>query len=360
VTVEPITKPADGDACCPPGADPSRDSDCGFCGDETIGAGESCDPPDSCPSKETCKSAALCTLAVLSGDADECTAVCEVRKVTDCMDGDDCCPQGCGASDDDDCEDSCGDGIVDRDKDETCEPSNPKTPCPDSCDDSDPCTRDIFKGRADQCNARCSHRTITELIDGDECCPTGANPGTDADCRAQCDANRSDPQSGTADACTTGGASPGNGGGNGAPGSGNGASGGNGAGAPNAQKCREMLISSDAPASQECSQCICDECLDVMMGCYASADGVRNSRCSAIMDCKQRIGCVDDDCYCGSSRTCLVPNGPCAAEIVAASGPSTSLTECVNEPTCANYWSTRYTECLEGRCRRVCRPGVPF
>jgi hypothetical protein len=345
--VDPITAPFDGDGCCLPGSTASDDADCGICGDGIIGPGETCDPPDSCLSRKSCQASAVCTVAVFSGDPRKCTASCEVQTVTDCMDGDGCCPAGCSAGDDSDCQDSCGNGVLDKDRGETCEPSDPRAQCVTSCDDGDPCTEDLLKGKPDHCNVRCAHRVITELLDGDDCCPAGADTSTDADCAACGGAGAT----GTCNSTGNGGVGSGSSG----AGTANGAS----PGTAGATQCRALLTSSVAPASDECSQCICDRCLDEMLGCYASSDDLRNARCSAIMVCKQRIQCVGETCYCGSSLSCLPPAGPCANEIEAASGPSISTAACVADPTCANYWSTLYTNCLERSCIQPCRPGLP-
>jgi len=57
--------------------------------------------------------------------------------------------------------------------------------CPTDCpDDSNPCTKDELSGTAANCNAVCTHVPITALIDGDWCCPFGADANTDSDCVA--------------------------------------------------------------------------------------------------------------------------------------------------------------------------------
>jgi hypothetical protein len=104
---------------------------------------------------------------------------------------------------------ACGDGKLDPG--ETCDPPSS---CPQSCDDSDPCTADIQAGSAATCDVSCAHKPITgccqsaaECDDGNSCtedscsqnvCKHVPVPGccaSDADCadtnpctRDSCDA----------------------------------------------------------------------------------------------------------------------------------------------------------------------------
>jgi hypothetical protein len=181
-----VTTATNGDGCCPEQVSAAEDSDCGFCGDDTVGPAETCDPAASCPNREMCESDDACIAAVFSGDADSCSARCELRPIAGCVDGDGCCPAGCGDATDDDCSANCGDGVVDRRRGETCEPSNPEAPCAERCADEDPCTRDLLVGSARNCNARCTHTAITEPADGDACCPSGAHSQNDSDCAPAC------------------------------------------------------------------------------------------------------------------------------------------------------------------------------
>jgi hypothetical protein len=181
-----ITTARSGDGCCPEQVSAGEDSDCGSCGDDVIGPAESCDPPDSCPTESMCESSDACIAAVFSGAADSCSARCELKPVTSCIDGDGCCPAGCKETSDDDCSANCGNGVVDKKSGETCEPSSKTDPCPTRCDDGNSCTRDLLVGSAGNCNARCSHTTITEAASEDGCCPRGANSLNDTDCSPIC------------------------------------------------------------------------------------------------------------------------------------------------------------------------------
>ncbi len=44
-----------------------------------------------------------CVLNVLQGSAATCDAKCVVQEVTSCVNGDGCCADGCGPTEDDDC-----------------------------------------------------------------------------------------------------------------------------------------------------------------------------------------------------------------------------------------------------------------
>lgn len=183
-----VTEARNGDGCCPEQIGAAEDDDCGACGDGVVGPSESCDPPDSCPTPEMCDSDDPCITAVFSGKAKKCTARCELKPISECVDGDRCCPAGCGAADapDDDCSSSCGDGIIASNGTETCEADSESDPCPTRCEDDDPCTRDLLVGSADNCNARCTHTAITTPTDEDGCCPKDAHALNDSDCRPRC------------------------------------------------------------------------------------------------------------------------------------------------------------------------------
>jgi hypothetical protein len=347
---EPVQPSAEADGCCPDSANAENDADCSQCGDRQIGLGETCDPPDSCETPEDCVASALCTVAVFSGRAAECTAACAIEPLTECIDEDACCPAGCSFETDSDCPEDCGDGVVDADAGETCDPGDPSSACDEPCDDDDPCTLDEARGSPERCDVRCTHDPITRAHDDDGCCPPGVVGADDSDCAPACepagdDAADDDACGAPLDAADTPFQPSGQASDDDAP---------SDVPAPELE-CREVLTSSDDPASAECAECICADCLDVMRGCYLEGDPGRNAACSAIMQCKQRVGCVGDDCYCGTSRSCLVPDGPCSDEIDEASGPLVSLSVCVADPQCANYWSSAYTECLERNCTAPCR-----
>lgn len=74
----------------------------GYCGDQVVDADETCDPPSSCPT--SCfPSSDACTVVSLEGRAESCTAECVETPLTECIDDDGCCPAGCNAVSDTDC-----------------------------------------------------------------------------------------------------------------------------------------------------------------------------------------------------------------------------------------------------------------
>jgi hypothetical protein len=181
----PISACASGDNCCPPGCSSANDSDCpSICGDGVVEDRESCDraitagTPGAC--LKSCDDGIACTVDFASGSAEACTRSCVHQAITGCIHGDGCCPQGCAASNDDDCDARCGDGRVGAG--ETCDPP---TTCPTSCaDDGDPCTDDRLVGDSATCSTACRHIPVTACSGGtrDACCPTGCTASNDRDC----------------------------------------------------------------------------------------------------------------------------------------------------------------------------------
>lgn len=183
-----ITTPGAADACCPTGATLADDPDCAIaCGDGVVSAGETCDTgiasgPGACPSD--CDDGIACTTDMLA-NAGTCTAACTSVAITTPADGDGCCPAGATIANDDDCTATCGDGVVAGG--ESCDTGITSGPgaCPTSCSDGISCTSDVLTG-AGTCAATCSYPAITAPVDGDQCCPTGANIGNDSDCPVVC------------------------------------------------------------------------------------------------------------------------------------------------------------------------------
>lgn len=186
----PITAPADGDMCCPPGADSTTDSDCvATCGNGTLETAETCDTAipagtsGACPTM--CEDVDPCTLDALA-DSGTCIAFCDFTPITTAADGDMCCPPGETRATDSDCAIACGDGVVSAG--ETCDTAiaaGAPGACPTACDDSMVCTTDALVN-AGTCDALCTSMAITAPAGGDGCCPPGATFATDSDCTATC------------------------------------------------------------------------------------------------------------------------------------------------------------------------------
>lgn len=183
-----ITAPADGDGCCPPGADANTDDDClAICGNGVVEDGELCDTgivagAGACPM--ACDDMLVCTTDVLS-NPDTCQAACSFPAITMPANGDGCCPAGANATNDDDCIAVCGNMVVEPS--ETCDTGIPSGPgaCPTACDDGVPCTTNTL-GNAGTCQAVCVFPPITTPANDDTCCPTGANANNDNDCMPAC------------------------------------------------------------------------------------------------------------------------------------------------------------------------------
>jgi hypothetical protein len=100
-----ITACIPNDGCCPDACSADNDSDCAArCGDEKIGAGETCDPPSSCPTR-CADDGDPCTTEPLTGSSSTCNAACRHLPITACSGtkSDRCCPTGCTRGTDTDC-----------------------------------------------------------------------------------------------------------------------------------------------------------------------------------------------------------------------------------------------------------------
>lgn len=290
----------------------ARETDAAFsepeCGDGKISGTEKCDTgiargaPGACPME--CPPLAACAPRALRGK--ECQAECALLVVT-CGERDDCCPAECAAGSDDDCSNACGDGKIDAERGETCE-NGSQTPCPArdaDCDDDDPCTTDRLLGSAKNCSALCVHLQNNTPKPNDSCCPPGADPTQDSDCKADC--SGATPASreacdGSAD-CSKRCSQP-------EPGD------DSDAGAPDA------LCGPEQPLS-DCQRCSCERCVDTYLDCRHGLSAADSALCSAVLECAERARCTGDACYCGSVPTipaCLLPNGPCMQEIEMAAG----------------------------------------
>jgi hypothetical protein len=89
----PITKIGAKDGCCPPNANAMNDVDCkAKCGNGVIEANETCDPPGACA---PCTASNACLAVKSTGSADTCDLRCSQSPITQCHNGDHCCPSGC-------------------------------------------------------------------------------------------------------------------------------------------------------------------------------------------------------------------------------------------------------------------------
>src|SRR5262245_4674322 len=119
------------------------------------------------------------SLSCAGGDPDSGGVPTCGGSIVFCSNGDDCCPIGCASSNDDDCQSTCGNSIVEPG--ETCDGN-----CPRSCDDGNSCTVDVLTGSEVTCNAECESTDITTCENGDGCCAEDCTSVTDNDCSASC------------------------------------------------------------------------------------------------------------------------------------------------------------------------------
>jgi cysteine-rich repeat protein len=330
----PITTNVDGDDCCPPGSTAAEDSDCAaVCGNGVTEPGEKCDPPASCP---VCPESAACLQVEQKGAPETCDRVCEASAITMCRSNDGCCPSGCNPSNDSDCSARCGDAVIDA-ATETCEPGT-ATPCPSSCDDGDPCTKDVTTGSESNCNVACTHVAITAAVNGDGCCWMGANANSDSDCKPACgngviengeeceDGNR-DRGDGCSDAC---------------------------------KRESPMDRCLAGRETDRCAQCTCDKCAPAATSCRME-NGEAGRQCRSLFGCMQRSGCNDISCYCGDDLvSCLLgePTGPCVSPIQTAAG-SNNVLEIITALTLTDDSTTlgaglTLASCERNQCKDEC------
>lgn len=323
------------------------------CGDGLVSAQEKCDvmidkgQPGYCPrSEDDCPKDKNCSLWRFNGKFG-CTAECN-EYIPVCQDGDGCCPTNCTSYSDSDCSGSCGNGIVEKDKGETCEKPrdggleravNGSAVCPTSCpEDGNPCTRVELKGSAENCNASCDTVEITSPIKGDNCCPKGADAVTDSDCPQDC---------------------------------GNGVREGDEVcdGTPGCdERCSVELTAEQqkcvtdygTPQTMKCDLCMCVNCLNESVACYENENQALAQGCIKVVDCAYKTECIGSACYCGTATrlaigNCLFPegaNGPCKDTIEQVAGTTNLMTILQQQidPTTALGRAQALSDCYDRQC----------
>ena len=146
------------------------------CGNGVVEGDEICDGdcPDVCADGED-----ACATVNLTGSPETCDVTCEVTTQELCLNADACCPAGCSSDTDDDCESTCGDGVVDPG--ELCDGD-----CATECFQADPCTVVTMIGSPETCDVSCEVAALEICQSGDSCCPAGCTNDDDDDCAPAC------------------------------------------------------------------------------------------------------------------------------------------------------------------------------
>jgi hypothetical protein len=105
-----------------------------------------------------------------------------------------------------------------------------------------------------------------------------------------------------------------------------------------------------------CSKCICMKCASQVASCYGSTDAAKNASCKSVRDCAQSNRCTSDACFCGSSPTCLFPDGPCVQVIQTAAGVEDLLGVLAarDDPENPVYRSNQVGTCEMSSCASEC------
>jgi hypothetical protein len=311
------------------------------CGDGRVTGDEKCDigiaagTPGSCPT--TCPELAPCNPRALNNSG--CQAECVLLQMV-CMAGDGCCPGNCTDKNDSDCSSDCGDGMIQSESGETCEPES-TTPCKQNdgeCDDKEACTVDKLVGSAKNCNALCTNTRITSAKNDDGCCPLGSDANGDSDCKPVCGNKIRE----TGEDC-------------------DGTTGCSAQCKLTLQEDQIRCLEKFGNSGDECAKCSCMNCADTYLDCV---DNPMNSesnpaiaQCISILSCARKNDCWGTACYCGGAFLCTLPSGDCKMEIEVAAGstdPAVINTR-ANDATTTLGRAYAADTCRYAQCARQCR-----
>jgi hypothetical protein len=308
-----------------------------LCGDGRVSGDEKCDigisegSPGACPTK--CPELAHCNPRALNNSG--CQAECVLLQMV-CMSGDGCCPGNCTADNDTDCSSRCGDGLVQEEYGETCEPES-TTPCKRSdaeCDDKDPCTVDKLIGNAKNCNALCTNVKIAAPKNGDGCCLNGSDANGDDDCKPICGnkvreaGEDCDGTTGCSASCVL-----------------------------SLQADQIACLEKFGNAGDECAKCSCMNCTATYLACRNNPDPNAVALCTGVLDCAQKNTCDGSACYCGDSLLCALPNGACRAEVEKAGNTTdpNTITSRAADPASPLGRASMADACRIQQCNAQCR-----
>jgi cysteine-rich repeat protein len=215
-----ITALADGDRCCPAGANALSDGDCPpVCGNGIVEGPELCDDAindgsydgcavgcrsfgphcgdgvtdvghelcdGNCSAMLTCMQPDLCTEVGLLGSAANCDLHCFIRPITAAKNDDACCPDGANSTTDNDCDPACGNGVLEPG--ETCDDGNPLDGdgCSADCASDETCGNHVVDTAAgelcDDGNALDGDGCSGDCKNIEECLTDHGGCSADADC----------------------------------------------------------------------------------------------------------------------------------------------------------------------------------
>ncbi len=321
------------DGCCPLGCDSQSDNDCSnTCGNDVVETPELCDGAD-CP--DQCDSGDVCVTSNLKGEAQNCSARCELNAIETCVDGDGCCPSNCTSDNDSDCEavSACGNGVVEVG--EACDGN-----CPASCSDENACTTDKLVGAADTCSARCEFDPINTCVSNDGCCPSGCDEDNDNDCDPQC--------------------------GNGVVDGGELCDGNCPSTCDDSKACTtDALVGSPSTCNSECSFTTISSCKNDDGCCPNNCEFANDNDCACVPDTCNGLGlvCGNHPDGCGGTLNCgTCTNGTCnnAGQCVVASNGDIG-DACTDNTNCADFTGmgvggTCFPDEPGGYCSSLCIP----
>ena len=121
----------------------------------------------------------------------------------------------------------------------------------------------------------------------------------------------------------------------------------------NGQMC---AVAPSYATTTACSKCTCSKCGSQITACYASSEAAKNTQCAAVRACAETNHCTGESCFCGSSLTCLFPDGPCKSVIETAAGSAelSQVQAARDDPQSALGRSNTAGSCQQMNCKSEC------